>query len=147
MSATITIKEVEQIYRNLGFTEEVTACDCCGKVDLKGTYAIENMMTGEIMYFGCVCAANKMNWSKKEFVTKYKTEEKEQSDASRLEYRHSEEMKSYNTWVANLPDTATDAGWEERMLLLKIEGPIYKAALDTKKIELQAKYPLAKYIY
>ena len=147
MTTTITIKEVEQVYRNLGFTEEVTACDCCGKVDLKGTYAIENLMTGEIMYFGCVCAANKMNWSKKEFVTKYKADEKQQGDAARTEYRNSAEMKSYNNWVTNLPDTATDQGWEERMSLLKSEGPIYKNALEVKKIELQGKYPLAKYIY
>ena len=144
---TITIKESEVVYRNLGFTEEVTACDCCGKVDLKGTYAIENTMAGDIMYLGCVCAAKKMNWSKKEFVTKYKAEEKQQSDVARNEYRNSAEMKAYNYWVANLPDTATDKGWEERMALLKSEGPIYKGALETKKIELQGKYPLAKYIY
>jgi hypothetical protein len=147
MTTTIAIKEVENVYRNLGFTEEVTACDCCGKVDLKGTYAIENLMTGDIMYFGCVCAANKMNWSKKEFVTKYKAEEKQQNDTAQAEYRNSTEMKSYNSWVANLPDTATDAGWEERMSLLKTEGPAYKNALEAKKIELRAKYPLAKYIY
>jgi hypothetical protein len=147
MTQTITIKEVEQVYRNLGFTEEVTACDCCGKVDLKGTYAIENIITGDIMYFGCVCAANKMNWSKKEFVTKYKAEEKQQSDMAQSEYRKSEEMKAYNNWVANLPDTDTDKGWEERISLLKTEGPTYKGALDIKKIELQSKYPLAKYIY
>jgi hypothetical protein len=147
MNSTITIKEVEQVYRNLGFTEEVTSCDCCGKIDLKGTYAIENMETGDIMYFGCVCAANKMNWSKKEYVTKYKAEEKQHNDAAQAEYRRSDEMTAYNKWVANLPDTDTDKGWEERMNLLKTEGPVYKNALEAKKIELKAKYPLAKYIY
>jgi hypothetical protein len=143
----VTITETEVVYRNLGFTDSVTDCDCCGKTDLKGTYAIENLMTGDIMYFGCICAANRMNWSKKEFVTKYKSEEKEQNDAARAEYRISSEMKQYNTWVSNLPDTATDTGWELRMSLLKEEGPAYKNALEVKKIELQAKYPLAKYIY
>lgn len=141
------IKETEQVYRNLGFTEEITSCDCCGKTDLKGTYAIENLETGDIMYFGCVCAAYRMKWSKKEFIAKYKTEEREQTVAAQQEYRNSIEMNNYNNWVNSLPDTATDDGWAKRMELLKSEGPIYKGALETKKIELKAKYPLAKAIY
>src|SRR4026209_2647127 len=112
---TITIKETEKEYRNLGFTEEVTSCDCCGRVDLKGTYAIEDLQTGSIMYFGCVCAAYRMNWSKKEFVTKYKAEEREQTIAAQHEYRQSEEMNNYNNWVTNLPDTATEEGWTKRI--------------------------------
>jgi hypothetical protein len=144
---TIIVKETETIYRNLGFTDEVTSCDCCGKTDLKGTYVIENLQTGDIMYFGCVCAAKRMQWSKKEFTTRYKTEEKEQNDAARKEYRESLEMQNYNNWVNGLPDTATDEGYAKRMELLKSEGPIYKNALATKVIELKAKYPLAKYIY
>jgi len=38
----------------LGFTEEITVCDCCGKADLKGTYAID--WEGTIAYYGSVCA-------------------------------------------------------------------------------------------
>lgn len=144
---TVTIIETIQVYRNLGFTEEITSCDCCGKVDLKGTYAIENMLTGDILYFGCVCAAKRMNWSKKDFVSKYKSEEKEQNEAARAEYRSSSEMKAYDAWVANLPDIDTDEGWNKRMLLLKEQGPLYKNALEVKKVEIRAKYPLAKYIY
>jgi hypothetical protein len=44
--------EAEKII--LGFTEEITDCDCCGKSDLKGTYAIS--LNGYISYFGSVCA-------------------------------------------------------------------------------------------
>jgi len=46
--------EKEIIKKILGYTEDVTICDCCGKSDLKGTYAIE--FNGEIGYFGSVCA-------------------------------------------------------------------------------------------
>jgi hypothetical protein len=144
---TIIVKETERTHRNLGFTEEVTSCDCCGRVDLKGTYAIEDLLNGGIIYLGCVCAAHQMNWSKKEFTTRYKAEEKEQSDAARKEYRYSAEMNNYNNWVNGLPDTATDEGWAKRMELLKSEGPVYKNALAVKMIELKAKYPLAKCIY
>lgn len=40
--------------RLLGFTEEITNCACCGKSDLKGTYAID--INGDLTYFGSVCA-------------------------------------------------------------------------------------------
>jgi hypothetical protein len=38
----------------LGYTDEVTTCDCCGKVDLKGTYAID--FEGAVSYYGSICA-------------------------------------------------------------------------------------------
>lgn len=40
--------------RLLGFTEEITDCACCGKSDLKGTYAID--INGDLTYYGSVCA-------------------------------------------------------------------------------------------
>lgn len=45
-------KELE--VRLLGFTEEITECACCGKSDLKGTYALD--INGDLTYFGSVCA-------------------------------------------------------------------------------------------
>lgn len=45
-------KELE--VKLLGFTEEITDCACCGKSDLKGTYAID--INGDLTYFGSVCA-------------------------------------------------------------------------------------------
>lgn len=41
-------------YKVLGYEEAVNTCDCCGKTDLKGTFAVERA-DGEILYFGCVC--------------------------------------------------------------------------------------------
>ena len=38
----------------LGYTEEVTTCDCCGKPNLKGSFAIETG-AGETVYYGSVC--------------------------------------------------------------------------------------------
>jgi hypothetical protein len=40
--------------RILGFTEEITSCDCCGKYDLKGTFAVD--FEGDVQYYGSVCA-------------------------------------------------------------------------------------------
>lgn len=38
----------------LGFTEEITQCGCCGKSELKGTYAFET--SSGIQYYGSTCA-------------------------------------------------------------------------------------------
>lgn len=40
----------------LGWTDEVTACDLCGKSDLKSTAALA-LESGEVVYYGCTCAA------------------------------------------------------------------------------------------
>ncbi len=38
----------------IGYTDSVTECECCGKVDLKGTYCLE--IDGVELYYGSVCA-------------------------------------------------------------------------------------------
>lgn len=38
----------------LGYTEEITVCGCCGKTNLKGTYAIEIDGTG-LVFYGSSC--------------------------------------------------------------------------------------------
>lgn len=147
---TITEKEIITVYKNLGFTEDVTSCDCCGRVDLKGTYAIENTLTGEIGYLGCVCAASRMNWSKKEFITKYKAEEREQAINARKEYHESAEYIEYNEWLASL--NIRFLGFEDdehaqRMNAVKTERPVHYNALEVCKKYLFIKYPLCKHIY
>jgi hypothetical protein len=65
----------------LGFTEEINTCDCCGKSDLKGTYAID--FEGDITYYGSVCAFKVQGVSfdeqkevKKEYKKRLKATEK-----------------------------------------------------------------------
>lgn len=65
----------------LGYTDEITTCDCCGKVDLKGTYAID--FNGDISYYGSVCAFKVQGVTfeeqkevKKSFVKRIKATEK-----------------------------------------------------------------------
>lgn len=38
----------------LGYTDEVTTCDCCGKKNLKGSFCIETDEGAEV-YYGSVC--------------------------------------------------------------------------------------------
>lgn len=51
-------------YKIIGFTDSVRDCDCCGKSELKGTYAIE--IDGEQFYYGSVCASKAINVGVKE---------------------------------------------------------------------------------
>lgn len=48
----------------LGYTEDFTTCTCCGKSNLKGTYAVE--VDGILNYFGSTCAFKKHGVSKAE---------------------------------------------------------------------------------
>lgn len=72
-------KEVVKVI--LGYTEDVTSCDCCGKEDLKGTYAVS--LNDEISYFGSVCAFKiqgvtyeEQKEVKKAFVKRVKAQDK-----------------------------------------------------------------------
>lgn len=38
----------------IGYTDSVLECECCGKVNLKGTYCLD--INGEEFYYGSVCA-------------------------------------------------------------------------------------------
>jgi len=44
-------------FRILGITDERTECDCCGRVGLKRTVALEPAEGGDVRYFGTSCAA------------------------------------------------------------------------------------------
>src|SRR5690606_5631667 len=43
------------MFKVLGITDEITACDCCGKKNLKCTVAVETE-DGEVVYYGRDCA-------------------------------------------------------------------------------------------
>lgn len=40
----------------LGWTDETTVCDCCGKSNLRGTFGVETD-AGEVLHYGSVCVA------------------------------------------------------------------------------------------
>lgn len=53
----------------LGWTDDTTACDCCGKSDLSGTFGVETD-AGEIVHYGSVCVRRAFNMTAKEFRAK-----------------------------------------------------------------------------
>lgn len=38
----------------LGYTDEIIACDCCGKSNLRGTFGVETD-AGDVLHYGSVC--------------------------------------------------------------------------------------------
>lgn len=44
----------------LGYTEEITVCGCCGKSNLKGTYAVDISGLG-LVFYGSSCVQKTFN--------------------------------------------------------------------------------------
>ena len=154
----------EKKYRILGFNDDQCSCDVCGKQELKGTYAMEDLSTGEIFRAGSSCGAKMAGWTTKELVAKYKAGEKEILENARKEFRNSAEHIAYNDALDflnkesdelqrklyNCSDEnerkalyATERTFESRMEYLKP----FSTANDNKRIEIVAKYNLRNGYY
>lgn len=65
--------------RIIGYTDSITECECCGKVDLKGTYCLE--IDGVELYYGSTCAFKSHGLTtdeQKELKTKFTRDQKNQ---------------------------------------------------------------------
>ncbi len=71
----------------IGFTDEITSCACCGKSNLKGTYAVE--VEGLLTYFGSTCAFKKHGVAKDEM-------KKADSLYSKLKFNGVKTIEEYN---------------------------------------------------
>jgi hypothetical protein len=56
----------------IGFTDQITECECCGKTNLKGTYCLE--IDGIELYYGSSCA----------FKTHGMTEDEQRAELSKF---------------------------------------------------------------
>lgn len=161
---TVSEYTTEKKYRILGFNDDQCSCDVCGKQELKGTYAMEDLSSGEIFRAGSSCGAKMAGWTSKELVAKYKAGEKENIENARKEFRNSAEHIAYNNCIEflnkesddlqrklyNCSDEklrkeigATERTFESRMEYIKP----FSTANDNKRIEIVAKYNLRKGYY
>jgi hypothetical protein len=89
-----TEKDMKKV---LGFTEDKQECMCCGKGDLKGTYALQLEEGGEILYYGSTCASKAYGFTSKEFKSANTQFNKEQSLIKRhnaTSYAHALEIQA-----------------------------------------------------
>ena len=50
----INIRQGDTAMKVLGFSDEVTDCDCCGRSNLSGTFGVETD-AGDVLHYGSVC--------------------------------------------------------------------------------------------
>jgi hypothetical protein len=89
MTTTTATRETST-WRALGFTDEITACDHCGREDLKGTVRMvlvdqDGNEDGE-QFMGVVCAARMTGRKATEIRTEAARAEKAHRDAARAEF-------------------------------------------------------------
>lgn len=126
------------LYKILGYDEAVTACDCCGKSELNGTFGVERA-DGEILHFGSVCVTRLTGKS----ATAVKQEAK---DAL------AERQRAATAEVHRHPAVIADAA---KMTALRRSGLIGKSfmeahraewvAAEAARSEIAAKYGLKPY--
>lgn len=84
----------------LGFTEDFTVCECCGKKNLKGTFAFKNNL-GEIYRWGSSCIKKAYQMDQKEFTAKLKADEKEIRDEAKAEFYATEIGQFYKGYLGS----------------------------------------------
>lgn len=84
----------------LGMTDEVNACDCCGRTNLKSTVAL-SFDEAEPVYFGVVCAARALRMEAKDVRKSARTADDERHQAEQLERqkRHDAEMAAWSRYL------------------------------------------------
>jgi len=85
----------------LGTSDEVDACDCCGKSDLKSTVAILDNDSGETLYFGTTCAARALKQTVKEVKAGTAAADRAKAEAERKaqQAKHDAEMKEWKAYL------------------------------------------------
>lgn len=106
----------------LGFTEEMTNCDRCGRSELKGTYTID--VEGIQMHLGSSCIAKRFEMTQKE-VNNFISSEKR---------RIVKEYQSERNAIQKEMEIALDGVdfWEDYERYCEIEKP-YKKRLESLK--------------
>lgn len=84
-------------YTVLGFNEEICECDICGKSELKGTYALLDNETGDIIRAGSSCGAKAAACTVKELNANLKAvEAAERLNAAKKELQSLPEFARFN---------------------------------------------------
>lgn len=86
MTATTTARKV---FKVIGTTDDVTECEHCGRVDLKGTIILgildEDGNVADTTYFGAVCGARAAGWTTKEIRKLASAADRAAAEAARIE--------------------------------------------------------------
>ncbi|MFD8315939.1 hypothetical protein [Kitasatospora purpeofusca] len=91
-------------FRIKGSTSDVTECDLCGRVELRGTVVMVDLdadgVEGEVHYFGTSCAAKAAGWTQRDVKALVKVAndaERERQEAIRRA-KADAETAEYTAW-------------------------------------------------
>lgn len=104
-----------KVYRVKGTTNDVTDCDLCGRVELKGTVVMATLDAdgnefGEVGYFGTSCAAKAAGWTVRQVnaeVKAAKVAAASQQRAQAIAARDAE-TRAHKAWVADTYGTGIE---------------------------------------
>lgn len=89
-------------YRVLGTTDDVTACELCGREELRGTIVLQPLDSdgghdGDPVHYGAVCGAKAAGWSVSEIRDRANRADRERREAERAERQrqHDEEWAAF----------------------------------------------------
>lgn len=122
-------------YKTLAIVDDVNACDCCGKSNLKSTVAMERD-DGEVLYFGSVCATRHSGRDAKVIKSEAKAAYEEKVAAARKELRNSQEEIACNARM----NEARNLGLIS--IAFRDFCRVASSAADAKRQEIAAKYQL-----
>ena len=84
-------------YRVLGTTDEVTECEHCGRVDLKGTVRLGILDADgnveDVTHFGAVCGARAAGWTAKDLRRAATAADRAAVEAARVERARAAEIE------------------------------------------------------
>jgi hypothetical protein len=117
----------------LGWTEEVTTCDCCGKGNLAGTMAMECQDTGEVLYYGSTCATR--HAGRKGLVKEANRRREELQREFNTRSRKLPEARAYNAKIEEGLRLDIEPGKEWRLFLGDLPE-IMRAAEQRLRVEM-----------
>lgn len=92
-------------YRVKGTTDDVTECELCGRVELKGTVVMEALdadgNVDDMTYFGTQCAAKAAGWTQTEVKRRARTADREAREAEMEARREADrqERAEFEAWM------------------------------------------------
>lgn len=130
--------------RALGIDDSVTTCDCCGKSGLKYTVAME-LDSGEIVHYGCVCAARNTGKAQKTITSEIKAERARKIELARGEWKKHPANFAYRARLNERDSIARETG-------VRMVGTVAmefvretSAAADAAQIEIAGRYSLTRF--
>lgn len=124
-------------YKIKGFNDEFCNCDVCGRSELKGTFIIENLNTGDIFRAGSNCGSKITGMNKVNLKANLLKVNKENQYLASVELENSLESIEYYTFKKNYSNNMSNDNY--------IKLSILSNNLDLKINELNKKYNLKRF--